>query len=171
MRAVYIVLVAIGLTLLPNVGGILLGLFVVLPNLVPWFATLQKPAFSPPDWLFGPAWSVLYAAIGIASFLVWLRAYRTGFTTVSRGQLATALGVYALQLVVNWVWVPVFFAWHQLMAAFVVIVVLDAVALVNAALFWRISWLAGLLFVPYVLWLAFASYLNFGLWQLNLKMG
>lgn len=171
MRAVYIVLVAIGLTLLPNVGGILLGLFVVLPNLVPWFATLQKPAFSPPDWLFGPAWSVLYAAIGIASFLVWLRAYRNGFTTVSRGQLATALGVYALQLVVNWVWVPVFFAWHQLMAAFVVIVVLDAVALVNAALFWRISWLAGLLFVPYVLWLAFASYLNFGLWQLNLKMG
>lgn len=167
MRTIYIVLLAIGLALLPNIGGLFLGLFIVLPNLDPWFVGLQQPSFSPPSWLFAPAWSVLYCAIGIASFLVWLRGYRSGFEAISRRRVAAALGVYALQLGVNWLWVPVFFAWHQLMAAFVVIVVLDAVALVNAVVFGRISWLAGLFMVPYLLWLVYASYLNYALWQLN----
>lgn len=167
MNPLLVFLLAICLILLPNLGGLLISLLAVRPNLDTWFESLRAPELRPPNWLFGIAWTVLYTAIGLASFAVWWRAERTGYKTVSRHEVLVALLVYTVQLALNWAWSPVFFASHQLLAALVVILLLDAVALLNAVLFVRISWLAGALYVPYLLWLAFATYLNYAYWVLN----
>lgn len=167
MHIALIVAIAIALTALPNIGGFLFGFLVVRQNLDPWFSGLHKPALNPPNWLFAPAWTIIYCSIGIASFLVWLGPYRSGFVKVSRRAVAAAWAVYVVQLALNWAWTPVFFGRHDLLGALVVIGVLDVVAALNAAVFGRISWVAGLLFVPYLLWLAYATYLNAALWRLN----
>ncbi len=124
-----------------------------------WYQTLQKPVFNPPDWLFAPVWSTLYLMMAVAGWRVWKRV---GLTAGRRAFL-----VYGLQLVLNLVWSYLFFGIQRIDLALIEIVILLTVIIINMVMFWRIDRLAGILFIPYVLWVFFAQLLNFSLLMLN----
>jgi len=125
----------------------------------PWFEALAKPAIMPPGWLFGVAWSVLYILLGLALALV-LNARGNRF----RGY---ALALFAVQLALNLCWSPLFFGAHQVLAAFALIVVILAFSIATTIAFGRVRTLAAWLMVPYLVWLSFASILNWQIHALN----
>ena len=124
-----------------------------------WYQTLQKPPFNPPDWVFAPVWTILYILMAIAGWRVWRR---TRFEAGGK-----ALTVFAVQLGLNLLWSYLFFGLQQIGLALIEIIILLLAITVNTALFWRIDRLAGALFVPYVLWVTYATVLNGSLWLLN----
>lgn len=124
-----------------------------------FYQQLARPSWSPPGWLFGPVWTVLYAMMAVAAWLVW-RA--RGF-----GGAAWALGLFLVQLALNGLWSWLFFGWRLGGPAFADIVVLWCLIVATLIAFWRVHRLAGLLLVPYLLWVSFAAALNYTVWQLN----
>lgn len=124
-----------------------------------WYQALHKPSFNPPDWVFAPVWATLYGAMAIAGWRVWRRA-RSEARRI-------ALTVFAVQLGLNLVWSVFFFGFQQVGLALVEIVILLFAIIANSVLFWRVDRLAGALFVPYVLWVGYATLLNAMLWLLN----
>lgn len=124
-----------------------------------WYRALRRPEFAPPDAVFGPVWTLLYAAMAIAAWLVW----RWRREKRVRG----ALLLYGMQLILNAAWSPLFFGAHWIGAALVDIVVLWAALLATLVLFWRVSRVAGGLLAPYLAWVSFAAVLNFEFWRLN----
>jgi benzodiazapine receptor len=127
-----------------------------------WYQGLAKPWFNPPDWVFGPVWTALYAMIALAAWRVWrLRAWR------AQGGLEPALLVWSVQLALNLCWSFVFFGARMIGAALLEIVVLLAAIVVTLRLFWRIDRIAAWLLAPYAAWVAFATLLNAALWRLN----
>jgi translocator protein len=124
-----------------------------------WYDQLEKPVFNPPSWVFGPAWTFLYALIGVALWLV-LR-HRPGV------ERTTALGLFALQLVLNAAWTPIFFGAQDPTAALVEIVVLVFVLAVTVVSMWRVDRRAGWLMLPYLAWVVFATVLNGSIVALN----
>lgn len=124
-----------------------------------WYVGLTKPAWNPPNWLFGPVWSFLYLTMAVAAWIVWRRA---GF-----GGASGALGLFVLQLFLNVAWSAVFFGLRSPGPAFVEIVLLWAAILATVTAFWRIAPAAGALMVPYLLWVTFAAILNYAIWRLN----
>ncbi len=133
------------------------GLFTV-QSLEDWYAALRKPSWNPPNWIFGPVWTLLYGSMAIAAWLVW----RTGVAGVW-----AALGVFAGQLVLNVVWSGLFFGLRAPGAAAAEIAVLWAAIVATLLAFWRISPAAGWLLLPYLGWVTFASALNVSIWRLN----
>ena len=144
---------------------VLLG-FIVLTFLAPlagaftppgaWYQTLNKPSWNPPPWIFGPVWTLLYLGMAVAAWLVW-----------KRGGQGQALRLYVVQLALNAAWTPVFFGAHQLGVAFIVIVCMWIAIFLTQRAFQAVSRPAGLLLLPYLAWVSFASVLNFTLWRLN----
>ncbi|MEO7323209.1 MAG: TspO/MBR family protein [Dokdonella sp.] len=126
-----------------------------------FYVQLHQPAWAPPAWVFGPVWSVLYLLMGIAAWLVW----RAAALRATRG----ALVMFLLQLGLNALWSWLFFAWHRGAMAFADIVLLWVLIIMTLVSFWRIKPLAGALLIPYLLWVSFASVLNYAVWQLNLQ--
>ncbi len=124
-----------------------------------WYQALDKPSFNPPDWVFAPVWTTLYILIAIAGWRVWRR---TRFEASRQ-----ALAVFALQLGLNLLWSVLFFGLQQIDLALAEIIILLLTIVANTSIFWRIDRLAGMLFVPYVLWVAYAAVLNGSLWVLN----
>lgn len=124
-----------------------------------WYAALAKPAWNPPNWVFGPVWTLLYGMMAVAAWLVWQRG---GWRAQRR-----PLGLYLLQWLLNAAWTPLFFGLHRPDLAFVAIVALLAAIMATIAVFLRIRPAAGLLLAPYALWVAFAALLNFSIWQMN----
>jgi tryptophan-rich sensory protein len=125
----------------------------------PFYAQLVRPEWAPPSDVFGPVWTILYALMGIAAWLVW----RVGGFRAAR----TALTLFLVQLVVNALWSWLFFGWHLGGAAFADIVLLWVLVIATLVAFWRVRPLAGVLLIPYLLWVSFASALNYSVWQLN----
>lgn len=124
-----------------------------------WYETLTKPSWNPPNWLFGPVWTMLYILIAVSGWLVW----REGPSP----QVRTALIVFAVQLVLNAAWSWLFFGLHRMEVALVEIVLLLGTIVVMILLFLPISRAAGMMLVPYALWVSFATVLNATLWRLN----
>jgi benzodiazapine receptor len=124
-----------------------------------WYATLAKPAWNPPNWLFGPVWTTLYILIGVSAWRVWRRG---GF---ARDRAALAL--FTIQWVLNFAWSGFFFGLHAPGLAFAEIVLLLALVGATAARFARHDGLAAALLAPYLGWVGFAAALNFALWRLN----
>jgi len=124
-----------------------------------FYGQLVQPAWAPPASVFGPVWTILYAMMGIAAWLVW----RTGGFRANRA----ALSLFLAQLAVNALWTWLFFAWHQGALAFANIVLLWLLVIATLVCFWRVRPLAGALLIPYLLWVSFAAALNFSIWQLN----
>lgn len=122
-----------------------------------FYAQLSKPSWAPPAGVFGPVWSALYALMGVAAWLVWR----------SPGSKRVALSLFGAQLAANALWSWLFFAWHRGALAAVEVLVLLALIVVTAVAFWRLSRLAALLLVPYVLWVSFASVLTWTVWRSN----
>jgi len=125
------------------------------------FYALAKPTWNPPNWLFAPVWTILYALMGIS---VWL-VRRNG--TTSRTEITSAMLLFWLQLALNLLWTPIFFGLHMPALAFLEICLLWLAALFTALAFGRISSSAGYLLVPYLAWLSFALVLNGTIWLLN----
>jgi tryptophan-rich sensory protein len=124
-----------------------------------WYYQIAKPSWTPPSWLFGPVWTVLYLAMAVAGWLVW----RRGGWAAHRG----ALTLFLVQLTLNAIWSGLFFGLHSPGLAMIEILLLWIAILLTARAFFRVSPLAGWLLVPYLLWVSFASVLNFAVWQLN----
>lgn len=140
-------------------AGVLGALFTA-PAIATWYATLRKPGFTPPNWLFGPVWIALYALMGIAAYLVWRRG--VGDVRVKWG-----LALFVVQLVLNAAWSPAFFGLRSTLGGLLVILPLWFAICATIVLFWRVSKAAGLLLVPYIAWVTYATALNVSLWQLN----
>jgi benzodiazapine receptor len=124
-----------------------------------WYSALAKPTWTPPNAVFGPVWTVLYILMGVAAWLVWRRV---GFSGAP-----VALGLFLVQLVLNSLWSYLFFGAHRPDLAFVDIVALWLVILATTIGFWRVTLPAGVLLLPYLCWVGFASALNLQLWRLN----
>jgi benzodiazapine receptor len=139
----------------------LLGALATTPSIGGWYTGLAKPSFSPPNWIFGPVWTTLYLLMGVALFLVW----RLGGKTPG---VKTALALFAVQLALNTLWSVLFFGLHRPALAFFEIMVLWVLILLTMLKFFSLSRPAGWLLFPYLLWVSFASVLNFFLWRLNL---
>ena len=138
----------------------IIGSVFTTPAIPTWYAALQKPVFTPPNWLFAPAWITLYLLMGIAAFLIW----RVG---LENRRVRTALIIFLVQLVLNSLWSVAFFGMQSPLYGFIVIIILWLAILLTILLFARISAVAAWLLVPYILWVSFASALNISIWVLN----
>jgi translocator protein len=125
-----------------------------------WYESLVKPSFSPPNWLFGPVWTVLYLSMAVAGWLVWQQRGRNP-------TIALPLALFGIQLVLNTLWSVLFFGLQAPGTALVEIIVLWAAILATLLSFWRVSKGAGWLLGPYLAWVTFAAVLNFEIWRLN----
>lgn len=122
----------------------------------PWYQALAKPAWTPPNWLFGPVWSVLYIMIAVAGWRVW-RA----------GGIAPPLIVWAINILANGLWSYLMFGQQQIGLAFADITVVWLTIIGFIVLAWPVDRIAAMLFVPYLIWVSYASALNFAIWRLN----
>ena len=125
-----------------------------------WYDNLEKPFFTPPGWLFGPVWTLLYLSMGVAAFLVWRRGLQSKTVRV-------ALAWFLAQLVLNALWTPVFFGFHRIGWSVVVILSLWLAIVGTIWRFREVSKGAALLLCPYLLWVSFAAVLNVSIWLLN----
>jgi tryptophan-rich sensory protein len=142
-----------------ELAGVIGSVFTT-PSIPGWYAGIAKPSFNPPNWIFAPVWTLLYAMMGLAAYIV----YEKGFT---RPEVKKALAVFAAQLFFNTLWSIVFFGAHMILGAAVVIVLLWAMILAAIFLFRKISKAAAYLLVPYILWVSFATVLNVSFYVLN----
>ncbi len=127
-----------------------------------FYQQLAQPSWAPPSSLFGPVWTVLYALMGIAAWLVW----REGGWRRQRGVLT----LFVIQLGLNALWSWLFFGWHRGALAFADIVLLWLLIVATLVGFWRVRAVVGALLVPYLCWVSFAAVLNFAVWQMNLQI-
>ena len=145
--------------LISETAGVIGGVFTA-SSVSGWYVTLTRPELSPPNWVFGPVWTTLYALMGIAAFLVWKRGSK-------RPEARKALRVFVLQLFLNTLWSIIFFGLRSPGGAFVEIIFLWCAIIWTLITFAKISRTAAWLLAPYLLWVTFAAYLNFSLWILN----
>lgn len=134
-----------------------IGSFFTTPSITTWYSALQKPAFSPPNWLFAPVWTTLFILMGISLYLIW-----------NKGGEKRQYLLFSAQLLLNMLWSFLFFAFHSPFFAFLEIIILWLVILLTLLSFRKTSREAALLLLPYLLWVSFAALLNFSIWQLNL---
>lgn len=133
-------------------GGIVIGRFTG-PDA--WFVALNKPSFNPPSWLFAPVWTLLYIMIAVAGWRVWLKSDMGAF------------GLWCVQLLLNFAWTPIFFTLHRIDWALGVIVLLLGTIVAFIMIAPRTDKPSAILFMPYGLWVTFATALNFAFWRLN----
>ena len=136
------------------------GSLFTAPSIPGWYSSLAKPDFAPPNWIFAPVWTILFALMGIAAFLVWRKG-------IHLKEVKIAIYAFGVQLALNIIWSAIFFGLRSPGLAFAEVILFLAAIVVSAFLFFRISKPAGWLFVPYIIWVSFASYLNFMIWRLN----
>jgi len=138
----------------------LIGSVFTTPAIPTWYAALQKPAFTPPNWLFAPAWLTLYLLMAIAAFIIWRKG-------LAPKDVKLALLIFAIQLILNALWSVAFFGLKSPLAGVIVIALLWVAILFTILRFFRLSVPAGALLLPYILWVSFAAALNIAIWQLN----
>ena len=136
------------------------GGLITAPRIQTWYTTLEKPGFTPPNWVFGPVWTILYALQGVAAWLIW----RAG---LDRRIVRIALGLFATQFVLNIAWSPAFFGLESPILGLAVIVPLWFAIVATMAAFSRVDRRAAALLVPYLAWVTFATALNYAIWTLN----
>jgi benzodiazapine receptor len=138
----------------------LLGTLFTRTGISSWYSFVNKPSFNPPSWIFGPVWTILYTLMGISSFLIW--------QVRDTNPLANkALIVYGVHLVFNTLWTILFFGLKNPALAFFEIIFLWLLIILTIVLFYQINKTAGLLLIPYLLWVSFAAVLNYSIWRLN----
>ena len=141
-------------------GAGLIGSVFTTPAIPTWYAALRKPSFSPPNWLFAPVWITLFTLMGVSAFLVWRRG-------LDDPQVKIALTIFAIQLILNTSWSLVFFGLRSPLGGLIVISVLWVAILLTILNFFKISTTAGIVLMPYILWVSFAGVLNLFIWRLN----
>ncbi len=136
-----------------------IGTLATIPSVPHWYANLHKPAFNPPNWVFGPAWTILYFMMAVALYLF--------ITKPSAGSKTGGYIFFFSQLIMNSGWSVTFFGRHEVFNAFLLIIALLVFILLTILFFSRISKVSAWLLVPYIAWVTFAAFLNFYIWQLN----
>jgi len=137
-----------------------IGSIFTRPAVPTWYAGLVKPRFMPPDWVFAPVWICLYLLIGIAAFLVWRRG-------IHHQVVRRALAIFGVQLALNVLWSFLFFGLRSPLAGLIGIFILGIAIILTVQRFLKVSRTAGLLLIPYFLWVSFATGLNLSIWWLN----
>ena len=137
-----------------------IGSIFTAPSISTWYATLKKPAFNPPNWLFAPVWTTLFFLMGISLYLIWSRGFEDE-------KIKSAIIIFSVQLILNILWSFLFFGLKSPFLAFLEIILLWFAILVNIIKFYNISKTTGLLLLPYILWVSFAAILNFFIYRLN----
>jgi len=138
-------------------GAAGLGSLLATPALRPWYASLNKPDWTPPNWLFGPVWTILFVAMAIAAWLVWRKV----------GLTAVPMQLFLLQLLLNVGWSALFFRLRSPGLAFAEIVMFWLAILATSIEFWKAAPAAGWLLLPYLVWVSYAAALNCSIWRLN----
>ena len=138
----------------------LIGSIFTTPAISTWYATLDKPPFTPPNWLFAPAWITLYLLMAVSASIVWQRG-------LGSRPVRTSLVIFLIQLILNALWSVVFFGLQSPLYGIIVIVALWIVILLTIIKFFRLSTLAGVLLLPYIGWVTFAATLNVSIFILN----
>ncbi|MDO8269996.1 MAG: TspO/MBR family protein [Candidatus Levybacteria bacterium] len=151
-------LIFIACILLPLTIGFL-GSYFTIASVETWYKTLEQPFLSPPNWVFGPVWTTLYILMGISSFLI----IKSGINKKNKN----ALQLYSLQILVNLLWSLVFFGMHSILGGFLIIVILWVLIFLTIRVFYKINKNAGILLIPYLIWVSFATLLNFFFLILN----
>jgi tryptophan-rich sensory protein len=148
--------VSLGICLLA--GG--LGTIFTVSSIPTWYAALNKPVFSPPNYLFAPVWTILYILMGISLYLVWKKGIKTK-------KSREAIYTFGVQLFLNAIWSPVFFGYKNIFLALIIIVLMLVFIIKTIVLFAKIDKKAAYLLYPYAAWVSFATILNFSVWILN----
>ncbi len=156
MKNIFKLIGSIAICLLAGV----IGSFFTVQNIPTWYTTLNKPFFNPPNWIFGPVWTILYILMGIALFLVLNKKE-------VKGEKGTAILFFGIQLFLNLLWSILFFGLKSPVAGLLEIGILWISIVFTIFLFYRISKLSALLLAPYLLWVSFATVLNYFIWRLN----
>lgn len=138
----------------------LIGSIFTFPSIPTWYASLNKPSFSPPNWLFGPVWITLYTLMGISAYIIWEKG-------IKKKEIKVAIGLFSAQLILNSIWSFLFFGLQNPLFAFVEICILWIFILATIISFFRIDRKAAYLMVPYILWVSFALILNYSIYLLN----
>lgn len=154
MRALKCIIAILICELVGNIGT-----FFTLPNIPTWYAHLTKPPLTPPNVVFGPVWTTLFVLMGVSLFLLWEAKHSK--------EHRQALDLFFVQMVLNVLWSVLFFGTHQLSAAVFEVVVFWFAILGTIVASFRVSKAASWVLVPYLVWVAFASYLTVGVWLLN----
>jgi benzodiazapine receptor len=136
-----------------------IGSLATIPNIPTWYAALEKPFFNPPNWIFGPVWTILYILVGISLYLVW--------TSPSKKPKRTAYLLFGVQITLNTLWSIVFFGAHLPWAAVAIIIALLVTIIMTMKAFWAHSRWACWLLIPYIAWVSFATILNISIALLN----
>ena len=144
--------------LLPFLASAIGGLFTA-SSVSTWYVELSKPSFNPPSWIFGPVWTLLFILMGISLYLV--------YTSPSSKIRTIALILFAVQFVFNVLWSYLFFGINRPDLAFAEIIILLGLIIATTIYFFRVNKISGYLLIPYILWVSFASILNFSIWRLN----
>ena len=137
-----------------------IGSFFTTPAIPTWYATLLKPSFAPPNWVFFPVWTSLFIMMGISLFLVWQKGWEDR-------KVKTAFYIFAVQLALNVLWSVAFFGFRSPLLGLMEIIILWIAILATTLSFMNVSRTAAYLLVPYILWVSFAAILNFSIWALN----
>lgn len=147
-------------------AGIIGSLFTT-PAIFNWYAGLIKPVWTPPSWVFAPVWTILFVLMGISLYLIW---NRYSLIRANGGIVRTwkwGVGIFFFQLILNTLWSIIFFGLHSPEAAFIEIIFLWLAIFATIIIFSKISKPAAWLLIPYILWVSFAAYLNYSIWQLS----
>jgi len=155
MRNIYKLIISLAI---PLIFGYLGSVF-TSKSVNSWYLTLKKPSFNPPNWIFAPVWTFLFILMGLSFYLIWRKVY-------SR-EKRSAFFVYFIQLFLNLLWSLFFFGLKNPFLGLLDIVLLLIFILINIYLFYRISKVSAYLLLPYLLWVSFASILNFSIFILN----
>jgi translocator protein len=137
-----------------------LGSIITFPSIPAWYVHLNKPFFNPPNWIFGPVWTILYILMGISLYIVWTK-------NAGDKKKENAIKIFILQLVLNLLWSLVFFGLHQPLVALIIIIILWLSIFKTIKYFSKLSKLSAQLLYPYIFWVSFASVLNFSIVILN----
>ena len=124
-----------------------------------WYTNIAKPSWTPPGWLFGPVWGLLYLSMSVSAWLVWRKR--------STSEALLSLALYLLQLLLNGLWSWLFFGRQWIGSALIDLVALVILVAITVVMFLRVHKTAGLLLLPYLLWICFAAALNFQIWRMN----
>lgn len=149
-------LIALALSVLVCFAAAAIGTVPTINSLRTWYPKLRKPGWNPPNGIFGPVWTVLYLLMAIAAWLAWRQS-----------GISIWLVLFMVQLVLNAAWTLIFFGWKRPELAAVEIAILWVAIAVTLIGFFSLSFLAGLLLVPYLAWVTFAGFLNLAIWRLN----
>lgn len=156
MFKIFRYVLSIGICLLAGAVGTIF----TVSSIPTWYVLLNKPSFSPPNWLFGPVWTILYILMGVSLAMVWLKG-------VKSKKVRDAILLFGIQLGLNAIWSPVFFGAKNLFLALVIIIFMWIYILKTILAFRKIDKTSSYLLYPYITWVSFASILNFSVWLLN----